>query len=72
MSAVISPVGNANMVHESEAQRQHARLKLPAKVRFQGQQGGVQEVELIDLSAGGFSLSRAVSRWSRASSIAAS
>ena len=55
MSAVISPVGNANMVHESEAQRQHARLKLPAKVRFQGQQGGVQEVELIDLSAGGFS-----------------
>lgn len=39
MSAVISPVGNANMVHESEAQRQHARLKLPAKVRFQGQQG---------------------------------
>ncbi|WP_442964911.1 HlyD family efflux transporter periplasmic adaptor subunit [Pseudomonas sp. JQ170C] len=55
MSAVISPVGNANVVHESEAQRQYARLKLPAKVRFQGQQGGVQEVQLLDLSAGGFS-----------------
>ena len=28
-----SPV-NANVVHESEAQRQHARVKIPAKLRF--------------------------------------
>ena len=25
---------NANVVHESEAQRQHARVKIPAKLRF--------------------------------------
>jgi alginate biosynthesis protein Alg44 len=27
---------NANVVHESEAQRQHARVKIPAKLRFFG------------------------------------
>jgi alginate biosynthesis protein Alg44 len=27
---------NANVVHESEAQRQHARVKIPAKLRFYG------------------------------------
>ena len=25
---------NANVVHESEAQRQHARVKIPAKLRL--------------------------------------
>lgn len=32
MNAVISP--NSNVVHEAEAQRQYARLKLPAKIRY--------------------------------------
>ncbi|WP_165664355.1 alginate biosynthesis protein Alg44 [Metapseudomonas otitidis] len=44
---------NVNVVHESEAQRQHARVKLPAKVRYLV---GKERVEhrLLDLSAGGF------------------
>lgn len=32
MNAVISP--NSNVVHEAEAQRQYARLKLPAKISY--------------------------------------
>ena len=46
---------NLNVVHESEAQRQHARVKLPAKVRFIGKSREVAEQNLLDLSAGGFS-----------------
>jgi alginate biosynthesis protein Alg44 len=62
MSAVVNPVSgiksssNTNVVHEAEAQRQHARLKLPAKVRFLNAQGKATELPLLDLSAGGFSL----------------
>jgi len=44
---------NANVVHESEAQRQHARLKIPAKLRFFGADQTPMEVRVIDLSAGG-------------------
>ena len=47
-----SPV-NANVVHESEAQRQHARVKIPAKLRFFGADQTPMEVRVIDLSAGG-------------------
>ncbi|SEI05465.1 alginate biosynthesis protein Alg44 [Pseudomonas fuscovaginae UPB0736] len=46
---------NANVVHESEAQRQHARVKIPAKLRFFGNEGKPLEVRLHDLSAGGLS-----------------
>ncbi|MES2818314.1 MAG: alginate biosynthesis protein Alg44 [Pseudomonadota bacterium] len=46
---------NLNVVHESEAQRQHARVKLPAKIRFAGSNQPVVEHQLVDLSAGGFS-----------------
>lgn len=61
MSAVVNPVSgistpNSNVVHEAEAQRQHARLKLPAKVRFLNADGKAMELPLLDLSAGGFSL----------------
>jgi alginate biosynthesis protein Alg44 len=64
MSAVVNPVSgiksssntNSNVVHEAEAQRQHARLKLPAKVRFLNAEGKATELPLLDLSAGGFSL----------------
>ncbi|MEK1908105.1 MAG: HlyD family efflux transporter periplasmic adaptor subunit [Pseudomonas sp.] len=55
MSAVMSPSSNANVVHESEAQRQYARLKLPAKIIYRSQQGQELEAPLTDLSAGGFS-----------------
>ncbi|MBU3056596.1 alginate biosynthesis protein Alg44 [Pseudomonas indica] len=46
---------NVNVVHESEAQRQHARVKLPAKIRYASGNREVVEQRLIDLSAGGFS-----------------
>jgi alginate biosynthesis protein Alg44 len=55
MSAVISPSINSNVVHEAEAQRQYARLKLPAKIRYFTQQGQELEAQLLDLSVGGFS-----------------
>lgn len=48
---------NVNVVHESEAQRQHARVKLPAKLRFVGANREVHEERVVDLSAGGFSFS---------------
>ncbi|WP_137817269.1 alginate biosynthesis protein Alg44 [Pseudomonas sp. 2FG] len=51
----MSPVSNSNVVHESEAQRQYARLKLPAKIRYYSPQGQELEAQLLDLSAGGFS-----------------
>ncbi|WP_349617436.1 alginate biosynthesis protein Alg44 [Azotobacter salinestris] len=46
---------NVNVVHESEAQRQHARVKLPGKIRFLGANRETIEQRLIDISAGGFS-----------------
>ncbi|NWA23500.1 alginate biosynthesis protein Alg44 [Pseudomonas gingeri] len=46
---------NANVVHESEAQRQHARVKIPAKLRFFGSESKPLEVRVDDLSAGGLS-----------------
>lgn len=46
---------NVNVVHESEAQRQHARVKLPAKIRFAGSKNQAVDQRLIDISAGGFS-----------------
>ena len=44
---------NANVVHESEAQRQHARVKIPAKLRFFGPDRTPVEARVLDLSAGG-------------------
>jgi alginate biosynthesis protein Alg44 len=46
---------NSNVVHESEAQRQHARVKIPAKLRFFGPDRTPVEARVIDLSAGGLS-----------------
>jgi len=48
---------NVNVVHESEAQRQHARVKLPGKIRFVGNNREPLEHRLLDISAGGFSFS---------------
>ncbi|HEY0285687.1 MAG TPA: PilZ domain-containing protein [Pseudomonas sp.] len=46
---------NVNVVHESEAQRQHARIKIPAKLRLLNGQPNAPLVRLEDLSAGGLS-----------------
>jgi alginate biosynthesis protein Alg44 len=44
---------NANVVHESEAQRQHARVKIPARLRLLGNDRTPIEAQIEDLSAGG-------------------
>ncbi|MFT0518211.1 alginate biosynthesis protein Alg44 [Pseudomonas faucium] len=46
---------NVNVVHESEAQRQHARVRIPAKLRFLDNERQAHEVKVEDLSAGGLS-----------------
>ena len=46
---------NVNVVHESEAQRQHARVRIPAKLRYMDAERQMQEVKVDDLSAGGLS-----------------
>jgi alginate biosynthesis protein Alg44 len=46
---------NANVVHESEAQRQHARVKIPAKLRLLNGAPNAPLVRIEDLSAGGLS-----------------
>lgn len=55
MSVATVAASNTNVVHESEAQRQYARLKMPARIRFLGPDRDMFENELLDLSAGGFS-----------------
>ncbi|MFJ5299593.1 PilZ domain-containing protein [Pseudomonas sp. RC10] len=51
----MNPAVNANVVHESEAQRQHARIKIPAKLRLLNGQPNAPLVRVEDLSAGGLS-----------------
>lgn len=46
---------NVNVVHESEAQRQHARVRIPATLRYIAKNREQVEVRVLDLSAGGFS-----------------
>ena len=46
---------NVNVVHESEAQRQHARVRIPAKLRFLDKERQAHDVKVDDLSAGGLS-----------------
>ena len=45
---------NTKVVHESEAQRQHVRVRLPADVRFTVE-GLMHEYRIVDVSAGGLS-----------------
>ncbi len=47
---------NTNLVHEAEAQRQHARIKLPAKLAIKLDSGKVIQLTVQDISAGGFSI----------------
>src|SRR5690606_29260199 len=58
VNAPLSNPLNLNVVHEAEAQRQHARVKLPGKIRFIGSNREVIEQRLYDISAGGFSFDR--------------
>lgn len=51
----MNSVANHNVVHESEAQRQHARVKLPGRLRFTNAKGERIDARLQDVSAGGFS-----------------
>ena len=46
---------NVNVVHESETQRQHARVRIPAKLRYLGSNREALDVKVDDLSAGGLS-----------------
>ena len=53
----MSTAQNINVVHESEAQRQHARVKIPAVLRYTAANRERVEARILDLSAGGFSFS---------------
>lgn len=46
---------DSNLVHESEAQRQYARIRIPARIALK-HEGRVIGLKVSDLSAGGFSL----------------
>lgn len=46
-----------NVVHEAEAQRQHARVKIPAVLRYLSKGRERVEQRVLDLSAGGLSFS---------------
>ncbi len=52
-SQMNSPAANPNVVHESEAQRQHARVRIPARLRFVDSAGTPLVARVEDLSAGG-------------------
>ncbi|MCM2681227.1 PilZ domain-containing protein [Echinimonas agarilytica] len=44
-----------NLVHETEAQRRHARVKIPARITYTDKNGVAHALEVMDLSASGFS-----------------
>ena len=50
----MAAAANIDIVHESEAQRQHVRVKLPASIQFTAD-GASRRYSLNDISAGGFS-----------------
>ncbi|GHT85742.1 mannuronan synthase [Betaproteobacteria bacterium] len=50
---------NLNVLHESETQRQHARIRIPAEISFDGPGGRAITLPLVDLSASGFSFNAA-------------
>lgn len=45
-----------DIVHESETQRRHARIKLPCKIEIDGHAEGDEAVPVVDLSASGFAI----------------
>ena len=59
----MAAAANSNIVHESEAQRQHVRVRLPANIQF-AVEGKVRRYKLADVSAGGFSFESRSERYS--------
>lgn len=51
----MASVGKINIVHESEAQRQYVRIKVPATIQFGVGNNPTKGYKINDLSAGGFS-----------------
>ena len=47
---------NLNLVHENEAQRRHARVRMPARIIVNDGHGAQFALEVNDLSASGFSV----------------
>src|SRR5688500_17455901 len=45
---------NLNLVHEAEAQRQYARVKIPATLKVNFPEAEARLYRLVDISAGGF------------------
>ena len=48
---------NTNIVHESEAQRRHSRVKLPSSLVITDQEGKKLQLPILNLSATGFAFS---------------
>ncbi|MES2918254.1 MAG: PilZ domain-containing protein [Pseudomonadota bacterium] len=47
---------SGKVVHETEAHRQHVRIKLPGRVRLADREGRPQDFDLVDISAGGMAI----------------
>ena len=47
---------NLNLVHETEAQRRHARVKIPARLIVTDPQHNQYVLEVSEISASGFSV----------------
>lgn len=45
-----------NLVHETETQRRHARVKLPLKLTIKDKEGALHTLSVADISASGFSI----------------
>ncbi|WP_100643165.1 PilZ domain-containing protein [Alteromonas facilis] len=45
-----------SMVHETETQRRHSRVKIPSKLTLKSQDAADQQFELLDISASGFAI----------------
>ena len=58
----LESIPNVDVVHESEVQRQHVRVRLPASIRFKVD-GTEHRYRLHDVSAGGFSFTSTKERY---------
>lgn len=54
---------NLNLVHEAEAQRQYARVKIPATLKVNFPEAEARYYRLVDISAGGFCINSAESEF---------
>ncbi len=56
---------NLNLVHEAEAQRQYARVKIPATLKVNFPEAEARLYRLLDISAGGFCVTGADSEFTQ-------